>query len=386
MKVAYVLDTFPKISETFILNEILEMQKNGIEIEVFAFSKTNEDKSHSGISNIKKIEYYSKHKITEELRHHFYLFLTHPKNYLKALLFSLNWKNQVLKLFINKISFILLIDKAKPDHIHAHFGHRASNMAMLINLLYGTPFTFTTHRYDIFDAPPRNYKIKSELAKKHITISEFNKRYIIDKFNVAERNISVIHCGVDFQRKFPVRNLSNENIILSIARLEKLKGLDVLIKTCAELKKKQIQFQCLIAGDGAERIKLEQLINEYSLDSQVKLLGNITQDEIFELLSKASIKVLPSRSEGIAVALMEAMAMKVPVISTDIYGIPELIDDGMSGFLVEPENVLKLTEKIETLLKNSELRQKFSENGYRKVYTEFNLSTETSKLLKIWNH
>jgi len=386
MKVIYILDVFPKISETFILNEILEMQKKCITAEVFVFHKLNEDRLHSGVSNIKKITYYSKHKVFKELSAHLYLFLTRPINYLKTLVFSLNRKNQCVRLFLGKVSFMILIVEAKPDHIHAHFGYRASNMAMLIHLLYGIPFTFTTHRYDIFDFPPRNYKIKSKLAKKHITISEYNKRFIVDKFNVAESNISVIHCGVDFQREFPTRCIGDKKTILCVARLEKLKGIDILIKACNELNKRHVDFECLIVGEGREREYLERLINQYALVNQIKLLGHKTQDEIFKLLAKACVTVLSSRSEGIPVALMEAMAMRVPVIGPNIYGVHELIDDRINGFLVEPENITELTEKMDILLKDLELRRRLSEKGYEKVRAEFNLKVETDKLLKIWTH
>lgn len=383
MKILYILDSFPKLSETFILNEIVEVQNKGVDVEVFAFSKPNETISHPNVSLVKRVVYYQK-KINL-LKWHFHFLRYHFLNYFKTLLFSLNRDNQVLKLFITKIDFVFLIGEAKPNHIHAHFGRQASDMAMLVNLLYGIPFTFTTHRYDIFDYPPRNYKIKSRLAKKHITISKFNKRYIIDKFHVADDNITVIHCGVDFNRRFPKHQLNSKNIILCVARLEKLKGIDVLIKTCNELRMKRVDFECLILGDGSERTNLESLIKHYSLIQRVKLLGYKTQDEVFDLLSNACIQVLASRSEGIPVALMESMAIKVPVIGPKIHGVPELIEDGVNGFLVEPENVDKFTDRIDVLLKNAELRMQFGENGYRKVEKEFNLQTEVEKLYRIWN-
>ncbi len=386
MKVIYILDTFPKISETFILNEILEMQKKGIVIEIYAFSKANEDKFHSGVINIKKIEYCSKLKMIEELRYHIYLLLTRPINYLKTLLFSLNRKNQVLKLFLSKLSFMLLIVKARPDHIHAHFGHRTSSMAMLIKLLYGVPFTFTTHRYDIFDTPPRNYRIKSELAKKHVTISEYNKQYMVTNFGVEETDIEVIHCGVDFNRKFPLADSKGRNVIISIARLEKHKGLDNLIKACLELKRHNFKFQCLIVGEGSYKSELNKLICDCGLTKEVELLGSKTQDKVFDLLSKAKIGVLPSRSEGIPVSLMEAMACRVPAIGPDVNGVSELIEDGKCGFLVPPDNINMLVEKIKILLTDENLRTKFIENGYEKVFKEFNLERETDKLLKIWGN
>jgi glycosyltransferase involved in cell wall biosynthesis len=384
MRVIYILNVFPKISEAFILNEILEIQRKGIAVEVFAFSKANEDKVHSSVQKIRHVYYFPRRNFCRLIYAHFYWFFQKPHSYAKALVFALKRSNGVTRLFLQNLYEVILISKSKPDHIHVHFGTEASNLALLTHLITGIDFTFTTHAYDIFELPPRNYQIKSKLAKMHITVSEYNKKFIVEKFNVDKKKIAVIYSGIDFKQIFPTLKHRGENILLSVARLSKEKGLDNLIQACYKLKKQGIIFKCLIVGEGDERKVLEELIEKFNLDNEVKLLGNKIQDEVFELLAMATIKILPSRSESMSVSLMEAMALRVPVIGPRIYGMPELIEDGKCGFLVPPDKVDILVEKIKILLNDGNLRKYFAENGYKKVLNDFNLQTETDKLVEIW--
>ncbi len=384
MKVAYILDVFPKISETFILNEILEVQRQGVDVHVFSMARPEELVVHDQIKAVKNIDYLERPTACRIVTNHIWFIFNRPRQYMRALSVACNPRNQIWRHFLFKLGHTRDILRLKPDHIHAHFGQASSNMAMLVNLLTNIPYTFTTHGYDIFVSPPKNYKVKSALAKKHVAVSEYNKRYIIEKFKVDEKKIAVVHCGVDFTRVFPEPKNIRENIIVSIARLEHIKGLDVLVKACHLLKKEGMVFECLIAGEGSERGNLETLIHNLELVKEVKLLGDKTQDQVFDLLSRAKIKVLPSRSESMGVALMEAMVMKVPVIGPNVRGVSELIQDGKNGFLVDPENDDILAEKIKILMNDSKLRLCFKEEGYKKVKDGFNLQQETGKLVSIW--
>ncbi len=383
MKVAYILNIFPKISETFILNEILEMQKKGVTIEVFAYKDEKENTVHPGAKEV-TVRYLRKVGFFENLFSHFYWIWRAPKNYLKT--WSLVIKNGegIRQVFISELHDTVVVDRAKPEHLHAHFGDECSNLAMLIRSLSGVPFTFTTHSYDIFEHKYDNWKIKSRLAKKHVTISEYNKNYIVDRLDVDERDIAIVHCGIDFS-KIPAQvQPRSRNLIVCIARLHEEKGMDVLINACRCLKDQKIDFECLIAGEGPAREVLEKQIKQQELKQAIRLLGNQTHDEVFELLKQAKIMVLASRSEGIPVSLMEAMAFRLPVIATRICGIPELVEDGQSGFLVPPNNVEVLAGRMKELLENEMLQKTFAENGYRKVHEGFDLKKETDKLLAIW--
>jgi len=279
---------------------------------------------------------------------------------------------------------VRLIERMKPDHLHAHFGTWTADMAMLAGLLTGVPYTFTTHSYDIFTFPAANLALKSRLAKKHITISQYNKNYLVQEFKVRPEDIAVVHCGVDFTKIPSEKNRAMSNKIVTMARLEKTKGLDHLIRVYAKLHGRGCDFEAILIGDGTERHHLEKLVADLGLKLRVRLLGNRTQNNIFEILLTCRLMVMTSTVEGIPVSLMEAMAFKIPVIASRITGIPELIEDGRSGFLIDPKDADDLVVKIERLLKDEPLRAQFTENGYRKVEKEFDLKTEVAKLSDVW--
>ncbi len=303
---------------------------------------------------------------------------------MRTLAVSLHANNGIRRLFRDHLYDVLLVQNEKPDHIHVHFGLWSSSLAMLIHLITGIQYTFTTHRHDIYDIPPSNYRIKSQLARKHITVSKYNKGYLMRTFNIDENHIEVIHCGVDPEKLVPCNDNKEAHCIVSVARLATVKGLDILIDACHELKKRECMFQCYIAGEGPERSTLERLIDVYGLTKNVHLLGDMVHDDIIHLVRKASVFVLPSRSEGIPVSIMEAMALRVPVISTDITGIPELVEHEQSGLLVPPNDSHVLAEKIVLLFKNEKLGESLSTNGYRKIVSEFNAEREIDKLISLW--
>jgi colanic acid/amylovoran biosynthesis glycosyltransferase len=385
MKVVYIVNEFPKISETFILNEVIQVQKNGLNVEVVAFSEAKEDRVHPDVSRVEKISYFMHRRRFRAVVDHLYWFAQNPARYLRTFGLALNRANGISRLFLFNLHNVRLVEKAKPDHIHAHFGTWTADMAMLVGLLTGIPFTFTTHSYDIFTFPPRNMALKSRLAKKHITVSLYNKKFLVEKFKVRPEDIEVVHCGVDLS-KIPAgkRTAPVSNKMVTMARLAKTKGLDYLIKVYDRLKERGCRFEAIIIGDGPERESLEKLITDLNLDDCVRLLGNRTQNTIFEILLTCKLMVMTSLVEGIPVSLMEAMAFRIPVIATRITGIPELVDDGESGFLIEPADMDGLIEKIERVLSDEALRARFTERGYQKVVNEFNLEKEIKKLIALW--
>ena len=255
---------------------------------------------------------------------------------------------------------------------------------MLVHLLTNISYTFTTHRFEIFVKPSKNFKIKSKLAKKHVTVTEYNRQHIIQNFGVDESDVTVVHSALDFTKNYPVADSEGKNTLVSIARLEKVKGLDILIHACSIMKEDKIEFECLIAGDGSEKVNLERLIMELDLSDKVKLLGYKTQEEVFNLLGRAKLLVLPSRSESLGNVFTEARACRVPVIGPKVLGVPEVITDGVDGFLVEPDNIEMLVNKIRILLNDESLRRRFIEKGYEKAFEQFNIDHESTKLLGIW--
>jgi len=388
----YILDIFPAVSETFILNEILELERRGYDITIFARRK--EDSAPHGIfKDLKaKVVYLpNAHnvKTATAIYNNIVMLLSHPVRYMKTFTFAMKNRDKGLLWFFKMACvYANTARKYKFEHIHAHFASMASCYAMFISRLSGKPFTFTVHGiHDLYIAPPADLKERSVFAKSVITISEYNKRYLMEKFSIPAEKIIVIHCGIDlnyFSPRPSAQSPKPDYAILSVARLHPVKGLSTLINACAKLKDEKIDFRCGIIGEGEERGKLESMIESLGLNNTVLLPGSKPLEEIRELYKKAMVFALPSSQETMGVATMEAMASGVPVISTNIYGIPELIDHEVNGFLITPGDDKRLAGYLKKILTDECKRDEMGKLGRKKIEQDFNLSKEVDRLAKIW--
>ena len=263
-------------------------------------------------------------------------------------------------------------------------------MAYIISRITGTPWSFTLHRWDIKENNMLKEKVKS--AKFVRCISEHGKNELLEIVggNYREK-IKVVHMGV----KIPIDVSESEETkglftIVTPANLLEVKGHKYLIEACLNLVRQGIKnFQCFFYGDGPLRIKLESLIGEKKLTNFVKMPGVLPHEKLIKMYKNKEIDVvvLPSiitkiEHEGIPVSLMEAMAYRIPVISTNTGGIPELLSNG-AGIIVEEKSPKQLAEIILKIMKNKNLRKELAERGYQKVQKEFNIKKNTKTLLEL---
>jgi glycosyltransferase involved in cell wall biosynthesis len=260
----------------------------------------------------------------------------------------------------------------------------------MISRLLDTPFSFTCHAHDIFyDTTMLDLKIIN--AKACFAISEYNRRHISKLFpHLPKEKLQLLHCGIDPGR-FPFLErgkIATKLRILSVGRLMPTKGFDDLIRSCKILKDKGIDFICDIVGDGPMEAGLRQLLEDLDLKIQVNLRGPLPQEDIIRLYQEADIFVLASRKtrhrdvqDGIPVVLMEAMASGIPVISTRISGIPELIEDTVTGILVCPEDLIGLSKAIERIYFDTEYAGRLARNARARVEKEYDISISADKLI-----
>lgn len=402
-KIAYILDCFPVFSETFILREILELQRKGFKVLVMARMNTKDRPAFSEVihSEAEKLiaeVYYFPASGTEMSRTrkaalHLYFLLRNPARYLRTLLFSYRAGPRTFWYFKNSVFYAMKLKKAGVDHIHAHYALDSCKFAMLISMLTGIPYSFTVHAHDIF-LPELSDLMEEKFkhAKFVVSISEYNKSFVLKKYPaIRPDNIRIIHCGVDPSTFAPKGGTNKKVTIVSIGRLVEHKGLEYLIQACKILKEqKGFDFECRIIGNGKQRQELEDLIQKLNLGDRVRLLGVLEQADVLEALNGADLFVLPcvieksGMRDGIPVVLMEAMAMEIPVVSTKVSGIPELVKDG-AGILVEPEDVRGLADAIENVFRMSETeRKKMGKTGRAVVEKEFHLEKEVRKLAELF--
>jgi glycosyltransferase involved in cell wall biosynthesis len=278
------------------------------------------------------------------------------------------------------------------EHVHAHFATHPALVAYVVHQLTHIPYSFTVHADDIYTEQVM-LKTKIQAAAFVIAISDYNRRFLSRLYGSSiEHKILVNHCGVDVSVFEPRTQLATRDIFVMtcVARLEEKKGHKYLVEACKLLRDKGIPFRCQLIGEGELREEVEAQIEQLGLRDHVLLLGRQPRNRVKELLAESDVMVLPSittpegRQEGIPVALMEAMATELPVISTRISGIPELIDHGTNGLLVPERNAEALAHALILLQSNPQVGLQLGAAGRSKVLQEFHLQQNTETLAQLF--
>lgn len=393
MKILYITATFPKLSETFILNEIIELIRLGHDVRIYAHTnenkKVHEDVHRYDLLSRTIYESSSKYRLGRE----------------KLLKFISESIQQPLKsiryikfLYKDEKEFWPLMDKYleckkfkfKPDIIHGCFASEFHlKKAFFQSYIQKAPFTLTFRAFEIYTK--RNLKFLKEnnnilkKASKFFTISNYNKEYVKYHFNI-EKNITIIHSAINLDMFKPSKKRKRGKII-SITRFIEKKGLIYLIKALHILNKRNINYECVLAGQGPEEGNYKNLINEFKIPN-IKFVGSLSREEVKKQLSDSSILVLPciiakdGNRDGLPNTLKEAMAMGIPVITSNICGIEELVEDNVNGILVPPKNPEAIADAIEKLIKNSRAGEEMGKAGRKKIEENFNIKVETKKLEK----
>jgi glycosyltransferase involved in cell wall biosynthesis len=391
--VGYVLRKFPVLSETFILNEILGLEARGMKVQIFALAPGRDPRFHQGLSRLRaSISYVPGFDNPRPL-------LQHASR--AARRFGAPYRRVLARvlmsgrpsLFYRMLQAGWVAERAARmgiPRLHAHFATRATTVANLASAMSGIPYSFTAHAFDIYktNARPRVLRRKIEAADFVITISEANRRFLEEIAGQARRKIVLLHNGIDLSRFAPNgRPDPSPFRILSVARLVEKKGLGVLIEACHELHKRELPFQCSIIGRGRMRPKLQELITRWDLKRNVKLLGARTQDEVLDEYHRSHLYVLPAvvgsdgNREGLPVSIVEALACGLPVISTPVAGIPEVVQHEQNGLLVGEHDSLGLADALERIIKDQALQRRLQDRARPSVVPVFD-TERTSQTLE----
>ena len=422
-QIGYILKGYPRTSETFITNEIRLLEKMGVNLSVFSVKKLEGQKNHAMVKDIKvPVTYLPQADPLSETRFskwlvdnvpkfsasHAALFRKRPLAYLATLLeclvMSIRYRTRFFELprevFVKEFlqaGFIAnaVLEQGRIQHLHAHFCHGSTTITMFASRMSGIPFSFTAHAKDIYLKelnPGRLLQKKMRRAEFLVTCTGANEEHL-QKLAPAGTKIHRIYHGLDTQlftqpRKDELAMPNPLPVVLSVGRLVEKKGFDYLIHACALLKERKLHFKCRIVGGGDEAYtaRLQALIDKLKLAETVELHGAVTQEELRGIYSQATLFALPclvvdnGDRDGIPNVLVEAMAMSVPVVSTDISGIPELISDNVNGLLVPEKNVGAMADAIERLLADTALRRQLAEAGRERVCRDFDSQVTTLEL------
>ena len=249
------------------------------------------------------------------------------------------------------IYYAAMLKRHRIEHIHVHHGYFGSWIAMVAAHLLDIPFSMTLHGSDLL-IHAAYLDIKLRHCQFCVTISEFNRRHILKNYPLTDpAKIFVRRTGVDcgLHSAPPPKSNGSPFQLLAVGRLHPVKDHAFLVKACSLLKGRGLRFVCSIAGEGLERTSLEKLICDLQLEKEVRLLGELSCHELNDRYEKADLVVLTSRSEGIPLALMEAMARGKVVLAPAITGIPELVEDGTTGFLYRAGSVEEFVARVELI-------------------------------------
>ncbi|MDZ7360046.1 MAG: glycosyltransferase [candidate division KSB1 bacterium] len=400
MKLAYIMSRFPKISETFILYEILEQERLGHPVEVYPLLREHQPVTHPEAERLVERAHFHPFISLPIIWANAYYMLRQPFAYLKTLFEvlsgtfgSLNFFAGALAYFPKSVRFAYEMHKQGIEHIHAHFCNHPAVAALIIHRLTGIPYSFTAHGSDL-------HKDKRMLDKKvaacafAVTVSNFNKGEMLKACGERQRDkIHVIRCGIDPEVFLPAEEQKNGKTlfrIICVGSFEEVKGHKYLVEACRRLREAGIDFVCDLIGDGPVRGQVAKQIAELDLKDKVIIHGSLKRQSVAEMMRAADVKVLASvptaegKREGVPVVIMEAMATGLPVISTQLSGIPELVDDGRTGILVPPGDTQALFVALQKLYENPGLRQSLGRAGREKVLREFNLRLNVIKLANLF--
>ena len=387
--VAVLMSRFPTVTETFILREMIEMERQGQPVRVVPMIRETprviHDAAKPWTGRALYTPWFSGRVGAANLR----ALVRRPLRYLWLLARLIAGTITNPKFFLRTMAIfpksVLLADELPREgvrHIHAHYATHPSTMALIIAALSDITFSFTVHAHDIqVEHNLLRWKLRETRFVR--SISDFNRRFLEQKYpREAKGKIVVIHVGIEPEAyEANARRLQAATDgpprILCVAAHKPYKGLPVLIEACRILRDEGIAVRCDIVGDGPMRDELETLIREKGVEEIVTLAGPRPQEEVAKMMAEARLFALPSivapdgQMEGIPVALMEAMASGRAVVTTKLSGIPELVQDGVSGRLVEPGDAAAFAAAVKELLDNPRRATEMGVRGQAKVRAEF---------------
>jgi len=392
------MSRFPKLTETFILFEILRLKELGAQVEIYPLLREHQAVVHQAAEELIPEINFRPFLSLSVLYAQLHYIVRKPAIYFKTLfevlwgtLGSMRYFAGAVVYFPKAVLFAYEMAQKRVEHVHAHFANHPALVALVIHRLAGIPFSFTAHGADL-QADQHMLDRKVAAAEYVISISQYNKELMVAECGEQYRGkIRVIHCGVDLDDfKVQTTRSTSPFHILCVASFVEVKGHEYLIAACRTLRDRGMDFVCSLAGDGPLRGKIEAQIEALGLRKHIKLHGNLPRQSVAALLAKSDVLALTSIRtdagwrEGIPVALMEGMACGLPVVSTKMSGIPELVDSGLNGILVPPRDSEAIAKALETLAKDKNLRAAMGRAGREKVAREFNLRQNAEELLDLF--
>jgi glycosyltransferase involved in cell wall biosynthesis len=399
MRIAYLCSRYPAVSLTFIQREVQALRARGLEIETFAVRRAKPDEVLSLADREEFARTYAilPPRLGDLVKAHATALLRRRRDYLAALRWSLGLSPGGIRALLWRLFYfaeaVMLwreCERRGVRHMHAHLANVGSDLAMIAARLGGRgwSWSFTMHgSTEFYDVQAHRLPEKARDARFVVCVSDYTRSQLLMWIPTMEwGKLQVIHCGVDvqvFQRK-PDPTPRRRFRVLSVTRLVRGKGMPFLLDAIAALVNRGVDVELMVVGEGTERDDFVEQSRRLGIADRVELAGAIGQDEIRGHYAQADAFCLPSFAEGVPVVLMEAMAFELPVVATRITGVPELIEDGVSGLVVTPARADELADALERLATSPKLRQTMGAAARERVVGEFNIQRSADQLVRLY--
>ena len=399
-KVLYITATLPALTVTFIYKEVFRLRALGMNVSTVSMNTPADGEVSSAARVLRQTTHYlDAQGILKKVLFAAAILVRHPLRMSKCIWHLLSARPVKVPRDYFRLSYHIIeaaylalhLKDDRPDHIHCHFINGPTSIGMFLGILLDIPYSFTMHASMIW-LDPVAFRNKLQTCAFCVSISEYNKRYVLKTYGERfDPKIHIVHCGIDPDAdRMDKGTRSDDSVfrILGVGQLNRRKGFHVLIPALRMLLDQGVDFHCTIIGDGDQMQLLSRLIDSNEVGSHVTMAGAVLHEEVESSLWRSDAFVLPcvisedGWRDGIPVALMEAMFCQLPVVSTDILGLPELIDNDLSGLLVPADDVEALTVALQRLAGDSELRKSLGANGRNKVLKDFNNELSALKLLE----
>ena len=386
-KIGYVVKMYPRFSETFIVNEILALERQGMPIEIFSLRAPIDAHFHETLAEVKaSVCFLDPHPVKSS---DFWAALqaAHRAGLQVWPTLAAAADEEVRDVY-QALLLALQVQRSGIHHLHAHFANVATTVARLAAQLCGISFSFTAHAKDIFHDSVDQERLRAWIneASYVIAISEFNYHHLVGLCPEGADRIHHIYNGIDL-RKYPfLADQPRARRILAVGRLVEKKGFDVLIEACRILRDQGLEVPCRIIGVGALHEALQQQIASHGLTDLVTLVGARTHAGVIAEVSAAQVFAAPcvigsdGNRDGLPTVLLEAMALGTPCIATDVTGIPELLQHEQTGLCVGQRDAAGLAQALRRLLDDPALAQGLAERARARIEARFAMESTSAQI------
>jgi colanic acid/amylovoran biosynthesis glycosyltransferase len=396
-RVGYVLKKYPRLSETFILDEILGLEATGVDVSVFSLRLPDEGRFHGDLGRVRAGVRYLPDVGSSSSLQAFRALWSLKERGLDGLGSALRFLDRLppdrrARLLVQALHLAGQASREGLQHLHAHFMTVAAQTAYLAHLFTGVPFSVTAHAKDVYreTLDPAVFRQIATAATAVVTVCRANRRYIEDRILAGGGRVEVVYNGVDLERLRADVGARERGLILGVGRLVPKKGYHVLVEACRVLADRGVDFRCLIVGDGEERARLLEQRQRLGLSDRVHLPGAASREEVLSLMRRARVLAAPSvtgpdgNRDALPTVLLEALALGLPVVSTPVGGIPEIVDPGVHGLLVPEGDPVALTEALAAALRDDARWTRMAEAGPCRAAERFDRSKTLGALIEVF--